>query len=162
MKPTPTPSMSAPSIIDLDASGAHRQPIPTCPKTPTPPGRARTSRSTRWSSVPAPTAASRTWQPPTTSSRANKIAKGVRGIIIPATMAVYRECIVRGYTDHLHRCRVHRLHPHLRSLPGRLHGHPGPGRALRLHHQPQLCGPHGPCGQRGLSGQPRRRRGQRA
>ena len=27
-----------------------------------------------------------------------KIAKGVRGIIIPATMAVYRECIVRGYT----------------------------------------------------------------
>jgi 3-isopropylmalate/(R)-2-methylmalate dehydratase large subunit len=26
------------------------------------------------------------------------IAKGVRGIIIPATMAVYRECIVRGYT----------------------------------------------------------------
>ena len=26
------------------------------------------------------------------------IAKGVRGIIIPATMAVYKECILRGYT----------------------------------------------------------------
>ena len=29
------------------------------------------------------------------------------------------------------------------------------GRALRLHHQPQLRGPHGPCGQRGLPRQPR-------
>ena len=26
------------------------------------------------------------------------IAKGVRGIVIPATMAVYKECILRGYT----------------------------------------------------------------
>ena len=26
------------------------------------------------------------------------IAKGVRGIIIPATMAVYKECILRGWT----------------------------------------------------------------
>ena len=26
------------------------------------------------------------------------IARGVRGIVIPATMAVYRECILRGYT----------------------------------------------------------------
>ena len=27
------------------------------------------------------------------------IARGVRGIIIPATMAVYKECILRGYTE---------------------------------------------------------------
>ena len=27
------------------------------------------------------------------------IAKGVRGIIIPATMAVYKECILRGWTE---------------------------------------------------------------
>ena len=27
------------------------------------------------------------------------IAKGVRGIIIPATVAVYKECILRGYTE---------------------------------------------------------------
>ena len=27
------------------------------------------------------------------------IAKGVRGIIIPATMAIYKECLLRGYTE---------------------------------------------------------------
>ena len=30
--------------------------------------------------------------------KGNRVAKGVRCIIIPATMAIYRECIVRGYT----------------------------------------------------------------
>ena len=40
---------------------------PTCPRTPTPPARARTSRSTRWSSAAAPMAASRIWKPLTTS-----------------------------------------------------------------------------------------------
>ena len=30
------------------------------------------------------------------------IAKGVRGIIIPATMAIYKECIRRGWTGGLH------------------------------------------------------------
>ena len=94
--------------------------------------------------------------------KGRKIANGVRGIIIPATMAVYRECIVRGYTTAFVDAGLHRLHPHLRPLPGRLHGHSGRGGAVRLHHQPQLCGPHGACGFRGLSGQPRHRRRQRA
>ena len=31
--------------------------------------------------------------------KGKQIAKGVRGIIIPATMAVYKECILRGYTE---------------------------------------------------------------
>ena len=31
--------------------------------------------------------------------KGKQIAKGVRGIIIPATMEVYRECIKRGYTE---------------------------------------------------------------
>ena len=31
--------------------------------------------------------------------KSKHIAKGVRGIIIPATMAVYKECILRGYTE---------------------------------------------------------------
>ncbi len=31
--------------------------------------------------------------------KGKKIAKGVRGIIIPATMDVYKECILRGYTE---------------------------------------------------------------
>ncbi|WP_294758578.1 3-isopropylmalate dehydratase large subunit [uncultured Gemmiger sp.] len=31
--------------------------------------------------------------------KGKQIAKGVRGIIIPATMEVYKECILRGYTE---------------------------------------------------------------
>ena len=31
--------------------------------------------------------------------KGKQIAKGVRGIIIPATMDVYKECILRGYTE---------------------------------------------------------------
>ena len=31
--------------------------------------------------------------------KGKQIAKGVRGIIIPATMNVYKECILRGYTE---------------------------------------------------------------
>ena len=31
--------------------------------------------------------------------KGKQIAKGVRGIIIPATMYVYKECILRGYTE---------------------------------------------------------------
>ncbi len=31
--------------------------------------------------------------------KGKKIAEGVRGIIIPATMAIYKECIVRGWTE---------------------------------------------------------------
>ena len=50
------------------------------------------------------------------------IAKGVRGIIIPPP------CRVQGVhpprlDDGLHRRGLHRLHPHLRPLPRRLHGH---------------------------------------
>ena len=89
------------------------------------------------------------------------IAKGVRGIIIPAThgrlQGVHPARLHRG----VHRRGLHRLDAHLRPLPGRLHGHSGGGGALRLHHQPQLRGPHGPCGFRGLPRQPRRGGGQR-
>ncbi|MDD5921863.1 MAG: 3-isopropylmalate dehydratase large subunit [Eubacteriales bacterium] len=31
--------------------------------------------------------------------KGHHIAKGIRGIIIPATMSIYRECMHRGYTD---------------------------------------------------------------
>ena len=44
------------------------------------------------------------------------IAKGVRGIIIPATMAVYKECILRGWTRSS--MRAASSPPHLRPLPG--------------------------------------------
>ena len=73
------------------------------------------------------------------------IAKGVRGIIIPATMAVYKECIRRGWTEAFVDAGCIVSTPTCGGpLPGRLHGHPGRGRALRLHHQPELCGPDGP------------------
>ena len=57
-----------------------------------------------------------------------------------------------GSDPDLHPGGLRRLHPHLRTLPGRTHGRDGGGGAHRLHHQPQLCGPHGPCDQRGHSG----------
>ncbi len=78
------------------------------------------------------------------------IAKGVRGIIIPATMAVYKECILRGWTTAFIDAGCIVSTPTCGPLSGRLHGHSGSGRALRLHHKPQLCGTHGSCGERGL------------
>ena len=39
--------------------------------------------------------------------------------------------------------QLRRLHAHLRSLPGRLHGHPCGGRARHRHDEPQLRRPHG-------------------
>ena len=62
--------------------------------------------------------------------------------------------------DHARRSSrpARRQHAHLRSLPGRPHGHPGGRRALREHHQPQLRGPHGRPDQRSLPGRPGRGR----
>ena len=54
-----------------------------------------------------------------------------------------------------------RFHPHLRTLPRRAHGHPRRRRALRFHHQPQLCRPHGAYHERNLSRVALRRRGER-
>ena len=42
----------------------------------------------------------------------------------------------RGPDDHLHGCRGGGQSAHLRTLPGRAHGHPGPGRDGHRHHQP--------------------------
>ena len=50
----------------------------------------------------------------------------------------------RGSDPDFYRGRRRRVHPHLRPLPGRPHGRDGRGGAHRLHHQPELCGPHGP------------------
>ena len=60
---------------------------------------------------------------------------------------------------HLPRRGLHRLHADLRAVSRRPHGHSRRGRALRLHHQPQLRGPHGSRHQRGLSRLARRGRG---
>ena len=56
----------------------------------------------------------------------------------------------RGAHGHLHRRPLRRVHPHLRAVPGRLHGHPRCRRARHRHHQPQLRRPHGRPHQRGV------------
>ena len=53
------------------------------------------------------------------------IAKGVRGIIIPATMAVYKECIRRGWTEAFIDAGCIVSTPTCGPLPGRLYGHFG-------------------------------------
>ena len=71
---------------------------PHLPENTHPASEGKDIKSTRWSSAAAPMAASRIWKLLTTSCKGKHIAKGVRGIIIPATMAVYKECILRGWT----------------------------------------------------------------
>ena len=120
-------------------------PSPICRKTPTP--------SPRWAMIDDRPGghrllhqrpAGRHGRGRRRSSRASKVADGVRCIVIPATQHIYKECIEKGY---LHTfidagCAV--------STPTCgpcLGGHMGvlaDGRAVRVHHQPQLRGPHGP------------------
>ena len=81
------------------------------------------------------------------------IAKGVRGIIIPATMAVYRNASCAAGPKPL-LMRAASCHPTCGPCLGGYMGILAEGEALCLHHQPQLCGPHGPCQERSLSGKP--------
>ena len=67
----------------------------------------------------------------------------------------------RGPGGCVHRCRLRVLYAYVRPVPGRLHGHPCRGRALRVHDEPQLRGPHGRPDLRGVSGEPGRRRCER-
>ena len=68
--------------------------------------------------------------------KGRRAAKGVRLIVIPATPAGVAPGHGRGPDDHLHGCRGGGQSAHLRTLPGRAHGHPGPGRDGHRHHQP--------------------------
>ena len=88
------------------------------------------------------------------------IADGVRGIIIPATMEVYRTCIERGYTTAFVDAGCIVSTPTCGPCLGGYMGILAEGERC-VHHQPQLCGPHGPREQRDLSGQPRHGGGQR-
>ena len=78
------------------------EPTVSCPHLPenTHTGRrgAGTSRSTRWSSAPAPTAASRICRPRYEILKGKHVAKGVRGIIIPAT---------QGSVQGMHQARLY-------------------------------------------------------
>ena len=77
--------------------------------------------------------------------KGHHVADGVRCIIIPATMRIYRECVERGYVTAF-------------IDAGAVVSTPTCGpcrRAVRRHHQPEFRGPDGSCGQRGVPGQPR-------
>ena len=46
---------------------------------------------------------------------------------------------------------MRRIHADVRTVPGRIHGHPREGREVRGNHEPELRRPHGPCGVRSVS-----------
>ena len=84
--------------IDLDAAGAlcraagHRQPQRVAGL-----GVGAGRRSTRRSSARARTGSSRIWRSPRTVLRGKTVAPGVRLLVTPASQAVYREAMRRGY-----------------------------------------------------------------
>ena len=71
------------------------------------------------------------------------VAEGVRCIVIPATQGVWLQCVHEGLMDIFINSHCVVSTPTCGPCLGRLHGHPRGGGALRLHHQPQLRGPHG-------------------
>ena len=55
------------------------------------------------------------------------VADGVRCIVIPATPGRLARVRPRGAHGHLRERALRGLHPHVRTVPGRLHGHPRGG-----------------------------------
>ena len=86
--------------------------------------------------------------------KGRKVAKGVRCIVIPATQAIYLQAMREGLLEIFIEAGAVVSTPNLRTLPGRLYGYSGCRRAVHFHHKQELCGPYGPCGFRGVSGQP--------
>ena len=77
--------------------------------------------------------------------KGKKVAENVRCIVIPATQEITLQAMKEGLLEIFIASGCAVSAPHLRPLPGWTHGRHGGGGALRLHHQPQLCGPHGAC-----------------
>ncbi|MCH4083492.1 MAG: aconitase family protein [Olsenella sp.] len=67
----------------------------------------------------------------------------------------------RGPHGRVHQRALRGVHPHVRSLPGRLHGHPRGGREVRELHEQKLRRAHGRPHVRGLPREPRGLRGKR-
>ena len=70
----------------------------TCRRTPTLPARARRSKIDQVVIGSCTNGRLEDMEAAYNVLKGKHIAKGVRGIIIPATMAVYKECILRGWT----------------------------------------------------------------
>ena len=132
-----------------------RRPSPsrTCRRTPGRPPSSATSRSTRWSSAPAPTAGWRTCGWRRRSSRGGKVARGVRLIVIPGTQEIYREALREGLIE---------IFIDAGARSARRPAGPAwaatwaswPRASAAVDHQPQLRRPHGPSRIRGLPGGP--------
>ncbi len=87
--------------------------------------------------------------------KGRRLAPGVRGIVIPATQSVYRECMHLGYTDVFLDAGCIVSTPTCGPCLGGYMGILAAGeRCGSTTHQ--LRGPHGPRGQRGLPGLTRR------
>ena len=90
--------------------------------------RCATSRWTRSSSAPAPTAGSRTCGPPPRSCEGRKVADGVRMLVVPGSMRVQAAGRGGGPGRGLHRRRRRVARGRLLDVPGH---EPGPARAGR-------------------------------
>ena len=93
--------------------------------------------------------------------KGRKVAKGVRCIVIPATQAIYLQAMREGLLEIFIEAGAVVSTPTCGPCLGGYMGILAAGRAVHFHHQPELCGPHGPCGLRGVSGQPGCSSGQR-
>ena len=126
MRPTRTPSTRRP-LKSTSAPSSPPSATPTRPRTP-PRQRGKDIKiDHRWSSAAAPMAASEDMGSRLQHPEGQTHRNGVRAHHHhPATMAVQGVHPPR-LDDGLHRRGLHRLHPHLRPLPRRLHGHPRRG-----------------------------------
>ena len=94
--------------------------------------------------------------------KGRKVAKGVRCIVIPATQDIYLQAMREGLLEIFIEAGAIVSTPTCGPCLGGYMGILAAGRALHLHHQPQLCGPYGPCGFRNLPGEPGGCGGQRS
>ena len=79
----------------------------------------------------------------------------------PPRPRVYRQALSEGLFDVFLDAGAVISPPTCGPVPGRAHGHPRGGRALRVHHEPQFRRPHGPRGQRSVPRLAGHRGGQR-
>lgn len=93
--------------------------------------------------------------------KGKKVAANVRCIVIPATQEIVLQAMKEGLIETFIEAGAAVSTPTCGPCLGGTHGRYGRRGAHRLHHQPQLRRPHGPCGFRGLPCQPRHGGGQR-
>ncbi len=74
-----------------------------------------------------------------------KVAENVRCIVIPGTQEIVLQAMKEGLLEIFIASGCAVSAPTCGPCLGGTHGRHGGGGALRLHHEPELCGPYGPC-----------------